>query len=72
MAIALAIKNKTFNEMDNTIEFSVVDVAAAIGWNSGVVKHQLKNLEWIQGSLLYKYISKIYLLIYFACVLSSN
>ncbi|XP_055843792.1 ATP-dependent DNA helicase Q4 [Episyrphus balteatus] len=47
MAIALQLKNKTFKEDSNTLEFSVIDIAAAIGWNSGVVKYQLKNLEWI-------------------------
>uniref|UniRef100_A0A0A1WHM7 ATP-dependent DNA helicase Q4 n=1 Tax=Zeugodacus cucurbitae TaxID=28588 RepID=A0A0A1WHM7_ZEUCU len=46
MAIALEIKQETFKDDANIIEFSVVDVAAAIGWNSGVVKYQLKNLEW--------------------------
>lgn len=64
MAIALEIKNGNFREDANIIEFSVVDIAAAIGWNSGVVKYQLKNLEWIQGKctffikakLLLKYI----------------
>uniref|UniRef100_A0A1A9X0I5 ATP-dependent DNA helicase Q4 n=1 Tax=Glossina brevipalpis TaxID=37001 RepID=A0A1A9X0I5_9MUSC len=48
MAIAWEIKNGTFKEESNIIEFSVIDIAAAIGWNSGVVKYQLKNLEWIQ------------------------
>ncbi|XP_073843729.1 recQ4 helicase [Musca autumnalis] len=48
MAIALEIKNGSFKEDSNIIEFSVVDIAAAIGWNSGVVKYQLKNLEWVQ------------------------
>ncbi|XP_061391046.1 uncharacterized protein LOC133326411 [Musca vetustissima] len=48
MAIALEIKNGSFKEDANIIEFSVVDIAAAIGWNSGVVKYQLKNLEWVQ------------------------
>ncbi|KAM8710659.1 hypothetical protein ACLKA7_017307 [Drosophila subpalustris] len=48
MAIALQIKNKTFKADANIIEFSVIDIAAGIGWNSGVVKYQLKNLEWMQ------------------------
>ncbi|KAH8406877.1 hypothetical protein KR222_009634 [Zaprionus bogoriensis] len=48
MAIALQIKKKTFQEDSNIIEFSVIDIAACIGWNSGVVKYQLKNLEWMQ------------------------
>lgn len=46
-AIALKVKNGTFDETSNIIEFSVIDISAAIGWNSGVVKYQLKNLEWI-------------------------
>lgn len=50
MAIALQIKHKTFKEDANIIEFSVIDIAAGIGWNSGVVKYQLKNLEWMQGT----------------------
>lgn len=52
MAIALEIKQDKFKDDANIIEFSVVDIAAAIGWNSGVVKYQLKNLEWIEGNLL--------------------
>ena len=52
MAIALEIKKGTFKEDSNIIEFSVVDIAAAIGWNSGVVKYQLKNLEWIQSKFI--------------------
>ncbi|XP_053953021.1 ATP-dependent DNA helicase Q4 [Anastrepha ludens] len=48
MAIALEIKQDKFVEDSNIIEFSVIDVAAAIGWNSGIVKYQLKNLEWTE------------------------
>ncbi|KAH8361559.1 hypothetical protein KR084_008335 [Drosophila pseudotakahashii] len=48
MAIALQIRNKTFKEDSNIIEFSVTDIAAGIGWNSGVVKYQLKDLEWVK------------------------
>ncbi|XP_017018378.1 ATP-dependent DNA helicase Q4 [Drosophila kikkawai] len=48
MAIALQIRNKTFKEDANIIEFSVTDIAAGIGWNSGVVKYQLKDLEWVK------------------------
>ncbi|XP_043784416.1 ATP-dependent DNA helicase Q4 [Apis laboriosa] len=46
MAIALDLKNGISHEKDNVIEFPVVDVASAIGWDSGVVKSHLKNLEW--------------------------
>lgn len=53
LAIAMGIKNGTFSEEDNLIEFSVIDVASAIGWNSGVVKYQLKELEWIKGIFFY-------------------
>ncbi|KAH8266125.1 hypothetical protein KR038_004713 [Drosophila bunnanda] len=48
MAIALQIRDKTFKEDANIIEFSVTDIAAGIGWNSGVVKYQLKDLEWVK------------------------
>lgn len=47
MAIALDLKKAVNDKKElNSIEFSVVDVAAVIGWDSGVVKYQLKQLEW--------------------------
>lgn len=46
MAIALELKNGKNKEDLSSIEFSVVDVASLIGWDSGVVKYQLKLLEW--------------------------
>ncbi|CAD1474602.1 unnamed protein product, partial [Heterotrigona itama] len=46
MAIALDLQNGISHESSNVIEFPVVDVASAIGWDSGVVKSHLKNLEW--------------------------
>lgn len=46
MAIALDRKKGINHDDDTVIEFAVVDVAAAIGWDSGVVKSHLKNLEW--------------------------
>ncbi|XP_017794163.1 PREDICTED: ATP-dependent DNA helicase Q4 [Habropoda laboriosa] len=46
MAIALDLQKGISHENDNIIEFPVVDVASAIGWDSGVVKNHLKNLEW--------------------------
>uniref|UniRef100_A0A1B0DGB4 DNA 3'-5' helicase n=1 Tax=Phlebotomus papatasi TaxID=29031 RepID=A0A1B0DGB4_PHLPP len=46
MAISIGIKEGKFRPDDNSIEFSTVDVAAALGWDSGIVKYQLKNLEW--------------------------
>uniref|UniRef100_A0A1B0C865 DNA 3'-5' helicase n=1 Tax=Lutzomyia longipalpis TaxID=7200 RepID=A0A1B0C865_LUTLO len=46
MAISMKIKEGKFRSDATSIEFSAVDVAAALGWDSGVVKYQLKNLEW--------------------------
>ena len=46
MAIALDLQKGISHENSSTIEFPVVDVASAIGWDSGVVKSHLKNLEW--------------------------
>ncbi|KAL0112993.1 hypothetical protein PUN28_012317 [Cardiocondyla obscurior] len=49
MAIALDVKNGISHENSNLIEFPVIDVASAIGWDSGVVKSHLKSLEWQTG-----------------------
>lgn len=49
MAIALDLQKGISHEDSNVIEFPVVDVASAIGWDSGVVKSHLKNLEWKAG-----------------------
>ncbi|XP_058462440.1 ATP-dependent DNA helicase Q4 [Malaya genurostris] len=46
MAIALDLKKGISHDAATFIEFPVIDVAASIGWDSGVVKFQLKNLEW--------------------------
>uniref|UniRef100_A0AAG5DBZ4 ATP-dependent DNA helicase Q4 n=1 Tax=Anopheles atroparvus TaxID=41427 RepID=A0AAG5DBZ4_ANOAO len=46
MAFALDLKRGISHATSTVIEFPVIDVAAAIGWDSGVVKYQLKNLEW--------------------------
>ncbi|XP_076248624.1 recQ4 helicase [Calliopsis andreniformis] len=46
MAIALDLQKGISHESSSIIEFPVVDVASAIGWDSGVVKSHLKNLEW--------------------------
>ncbi|CAK9829408.1 ATP-dependent DNA helicase Q4 [Anthophora retusa] len=53
MAIALDLQKGISHEKSNLIEFPVVDVASAIGWDSGVVKSHLKNLEWktVNGTL---------------------
>lgn len=52
MAIALDIRRGISHENSTFIEFPVIEIASAIGWNSGVVKYQLKQLEWITGSLI--------------------
>nr|CAD7405376.1 unnamed protein product [Timema cristinae] len=46
MAIALAQRRATSQTNRNRVDFPVVEVAAAIGWDSGLVKSHLKNLEW--------------------------
>ncbi|XP_059477088.1 ATP-dependent DNA helicase Q4 [Neocloeon triangulifer] len=46
MAVALDQKSGKSHEKSTSIEFPVIDVAAAIGWESGQVKRQLKELEW--------------------------
>lgn len=44
LAMALALHK---NDKDpNILEFPIVDVAAAMGWESGICKFKLKNLEW--------------------------
>ncbi|XP_071649458.1 ATP-dependent DNA helicase Q4 [Temnothorax longispinosus] len=50
MAIALDTKNGISHEKSNIIEFPVIDVASAIGWDSGIVKSHLKSLEWKTGA----------------------
>lgn len=49
MAIALDLKKGITHGESTFIEFGVVEIAAAIGWDSGIVKYQLKNLEWNSG-----------------------
>lgn len=49
MAIALDMKRGVSHTRSTLIEFRPVDVASAIGWDSGIVKYQLKNLEWTTG-----------------------
>ena len=49
MAAAYKIAKQTQelkNKSSGTIEFPVVQVAANSGWESGVVKRELKNLQW--------------------------
>lgn len=48
LAMAILLENKKDPDtMTKTVlEFNVIEVAAAIGWESGITKYQLKNLEW--------------------------
>ncbi|GJQ84260.1 putative DNA helicase [Trypoxylus dichotomus] len=47
LAMALALYADKQGNKENVFEFPVVDVASAMGWDSGICKHKLKNLEWI-------------------------
>lgn len=54
MAIAMDFTSKISQKTSQLVEFPVVEIASAINWDSGVVKRELKNLEWIQGILFNK------------------
>lgn len=47
--MALALHKSKAGEDPNFLEFPVVEIASAMGWESGICKHKLKNLEWITG-----------------------
>ncbi|KRT81948.1 helicase, partial [Oryctes borbonicus] len=47
LTMALALYSDKQGNKENIFEFPVVDVASAMGWDSGICKHKLKNLEWI-------------------------
>jgi ATP-dependent DNA helicase Q4 len=53
MAIALDMRKGISHEDSNIIKFPVIEVASAIGWDSGIVKSHLKNLEWTMGGESY-------------------
>lgn len=46
MAIAMNLMNGNSLDKNPQIEFPVVEIANTIGWDSGVVKRELMNLEW--------------------------
>lgn len=48
MAVAMEMTFGESQKSSHTIEFPVVEIASAIGWDSGVVKRELMNLEWIK------------------------
>lgn len=49
LAMAYLLESKKDKEIlkECVLEFNVIEVAAAIGWESGITKYHLKNLEWI-------------------------
>ncbi|KAL1518211.1 hypothetical protein ABEB36_001870 [Hypothenemus hampei] len=47
LAMALALHPSSSDQ--HQLEFPVVDVASVMGWDSGICKHKLKNLEWASG-----------------------
>lgn len=48
LAMAYLIEGKKDSNItkNSILEFNVIEVAAAIGWESGMTKYHLKNLEW--------------------------
>ncbi|KAH9361930.1 hypothetical protein HPB48_003661 [Haemaphysalis longicornis] len=52
VAAAMALQKKgSEQESTNTLTFPVVDVAARMGWDSKLVKSDLKRLEWDNSTL---------------------
>lgn len=49
LAMAYLLESKKDPDVvkKSILEFNVIEVAAAIGWESGMTKYHLKNLEWI-------------------------
>lgn len=49
LAMAYLIESKKDPDIlkQSVLEFNVIEVAAAVGWESGMTKYHLKNLEWI-------------------------
>lgn len=60
MAIALDIRKGISHENSTFIEFPVIEIASAIGWNSGVVKYQLKQLEWTIGMAINFFMIRVF------------
>lgn len=46
MAYLMESKRNPDVTKQSVLEFNVIEVAAAIGWESGMTKYHLKNLEW--------------------------
>ena len=51
LAAAIALQRQKGADFSgaSSVEFPVVEVSARMNWKSGVVKKELKNLEWTQG-----------------------
>uniref|UniRef100_T1JDJ3 Uncharacterized protein n=1 Tax=Strigamia maritima TaxID=126957 RepID=T1JDJ3_STRMM len=47
-AIALDVQNGLNHDKSSSIEFPIVSVASRMGWDSGIVKREVKGLEWNQ------------------------
>lgn len=54
MAIAMDLMSGNTKQNSQVIEFPVIDIASTIGWDSGVVKRELMNLEWSNGMYVFK------------------
>ncbi|XP_013190854.2 ATP-dependent DNA helicase Q4 [Amyelois transitella] len=62
LAMAYLMESKNDPDIMNksVIEFNVIEVAAAIGWESGMTKYYLKNLEWTtEGGLSKRSLLKV-------------
>ena len=51
LAAAIALLRQRGDDLEaaSSVEFHVVDVSARMGWDSAIVKKELKNLEWTSG-----------------------
>lgn len=47
LTMALALYKKASDTNDNIMEFPIIELASSIGWDSGICKYKLKNLEWV-------------------------
>ncbi|XP_053606237.1 ATP-dependent DNA helicase Q4 [Plodia interpunctella] len=62
LAMAYLLESKKDPEImkKSYVEFNVIEVAAAIGWESGMTKYHLKNLEWVvEGGLSKRSLLKV-------------
>lgn len=54
MAIAMDLMSGNTQQNSQVIEFPVIHIASTIGWDSGIVKRELMNLEWSKGIYVFK------------------